>query len=476
MIIGAPRNDMRGAAYVYERTPMGWVEVDELEPSQPSSTSPPQDQFGNAVAIEGDLAVVASRAHNTGRGIIYIYERMSSGWQEVHFVVEPLINAAFGAAVAIDGGRVFVGRPFPYQASGAPRAVLVYEEVGGAWTKTAEILPSQNSFQFGMALAVDSNRLIVGAPEPPGSPGSAYIFHATVNGWSEEQRLTPSDGEPYDLFGAEVAISGDLALVGSPWANDYRGHAYAFVRDLPSGTWSESAILVANDSAEGDAFGSAILLQGTSALISATGDDDFAQSSGSVYEFDGSGSTWVQVQETYSANPAQEDYFGTAIDRSGATLVIGAAGLGNGASGGNYALVQSNVIGVPYCTVNPNSTGEPAVIGAFGSCDAGSNGLSLGATQLPPNRFGYFLLSETQAFFPLPGGSQGNLCIGGTIGRFQALVQNSGPAGEIAITVDLTNVPLFGAITAGETWNFTCWYRDVGGNSNFTGGITIPFN
>jgi hypothetical protein len=117
-----------------------------------------------------------------------------------------------------------------------------------------------------------------------------------------------------------------------------------------------------------------------------------------------------------------------------------------------------------------------AEISVLGDCEASENDLVLNATQLPPNRFGYFLLSETQAFFPLPGGSQGNLCIGGTIGRFQAQVQNSGPAGEIAITVDLTNVPLFGAITAGETWNFTCWYRDVGGNSNFTGGIAIPFS
>ena len=91
------------------------------------------------------------------------------------------------------------------------------------------------------------------------------------------------------------------------------------------------------------------------------------------------------------------------------------------------------------------------------------------------NKFGYFLLSETQAFFANPGGSQGNLCIGGTLGRFRAQVQNSGPAGAFDITVDLTNIPLFGAILAGETWNFSCWYRDVGGQTNFTGGIEIPF-
>jgi hypothetical protein len=197
-------------------------------------------------------------------------------------------------------------------------------------------------------------------------------------------------------------------------------------------------------------------------------DDDMGSVAGAVYEFDGSGGTWAEVAKHYSPTPAAFDAFGADTYYDGVSFLVGAYAAG-------YVVIDSARIGGNYCSVNPNSTGVAAEISTLGQCEAATNDLSLSATQLPPNKFGYFLLSQNQGFFPNPGNSEGNLCIAGPIGRFQAQVQNSGPAGAIAINVDLTNVPLFGSILAGETWNFTCWYRDVGGNSNFTGGIEIPF-
>ncbi len=83
---------------------------------------------------------------------------------------------------------------------------------------------------------------------------------------------------------------------------------------------------------------------------------------------------------------------------------------------------------------------------------------------------------------PFAGGSQGNLCLGGGIGRHAKQIANSGAAGELVIDVDLTALPRPGgthSVVAGETWNFQCWFRDkVGGvpTSNFTDGIEIVFN
>jgi hypothetical protein len=136
-------------------------------------------------------------------------------------------------------------------------------------------------------------------------------------------------------------------------------------------------------------------------------------------------------------------------------------------------------LGAPYCSpAVPNSTGLGARIAATGSATVAHQDLHLTAYQLPPKQFGYFLASETQGFVANPGGSQGNLCLGGTIGRFRQQVQQSGPGGVIAIPVDMTALPPpLTAVQSGETWNFQAWFRDVNPTptSNFTEAASVAF-
>ena len=76
----------------------------------------------------------------------------------------------------------------------------------------------------------------------------------------------------------------------------------------------------------------------------------------------------------------------------------------------------------------------------------------------------------------MAGGSQGNLCLGGSIGRF--LPAQSTAAGTFAMTVDLDAIPTpLGSVSvlSGETWNFQTWHRDLAGTSNFTEGASVLF-
>ena len=138
-----------------------------------------------------------------------------------------------------------------------------------------------------------------------------------------------------------------------------------------------------------------------------------------------------------------------------------------------------NFLGTPYCgPAVDNSTGAAGALLVTGSEQVADQDLTLTAIHLPTSQFGYFLTSLTQAFVQNPGGSQGNLCLGGTIGRFAQQVQSSGAAGSMAIAVDVTNLPAgLGAIQPGETWNFQCWFRDAnpGATSNFTQGVAVDF-
>ena len=140
-------------------------------------------------------------------------------------------------------------------------------------------------------------------------------------------------------------------------------------------------------------------------------------------------------------------------------------------------------LGTNYCTAVNNSTGVPGAMGATGSALVVDNNVTLEATDLPNNAFGFFLTSSTQGFVMNPGGSVGNLCLGGAIGRYvgPGQIQNTGLTGAISLQIDLTQVPTptgFVSVVPGQTWNFTAWHRDVVAGaavSNFADGYSISF-
>ncbi len=140
-------------------------------------------------------------------------------------------------------------------------------------------------------------------------------------------------------------------------------------------------------------------------------------------------------------------------------------------------------LGTNYCAAASNSTGSAGTISGAGSAVVAQNNLTLEADDLPNNSFGYFLTSTTQGFMANPGGSSGNLCLGGSIGRYvgPGQIKNSGSTGSFSLLLNLSQTPQPAgavAIAAGQTWNFQSWYRDaVGGaaTSNFTNGLSVQF-
>ena len=131
------------------------------------------------------------------------------------------------------------------------------------------------------------------------------------------------------------------------------------------------------------------------------------------------------------------------------------------------------------CQVTANSTGAEGSLVGSGSSFV-SDDLTLQAQNLPIGQFGLLLVSDAQGFAALPAGSQGNLCLGGSIGRFNNLVQASGPQGTIAFPIDLSQLPTPtgpASAVAGETWFFQTWHRDQlpsgASTSNFTSALSV---
>ena len=123
----------------------------------------------------------------------------------------------FGRAVAAGDAEVFVGEP-GNQAT--PGFVYVYRRDGGVWTETR-------------VLSAD------GAADADGFGSTVYIFGRRDDEWQPAGSVS----RDADLFGAAVALQGDRLIVGAPGAADERGAAYLF--ELDGGDWRLAAEFVA---------------------------------------------------------------------------------------------------------------------------------------------------------------------------------------------------------------------------------------
>ena len=90
-------------------------------------------------------------------------------------------------------------------------------------------------------------------------------------------------------------------------------------------------------------------------------------------------------------------------------------------------------------------------------------------------------MSQAQANVPGFGASQGVLCLGPPIVRFDRSafgeIQQTSAAGERSLTLDLNNLPQGVSFAAGASWNFQLWFRDQNPSttSNTTDGVTVLF-
>jgi len=152
---------------------------------------------------------------------------------------------------------------------------------------------------------------------------------------------------------------------------------------------------------------------------------------------------------------------------------------------GGSALVAIDLdgsLGEVYCSSEPNSTGQRASLRATGSVRVDDDLFRLTASAVPSGESVVFLASETQDFLPgAAGTSNGNLCLGGVIGRFKqpGQVTNSDASGTAELEVGLGQIRaggMFASDIRGETWSFQAWFTDsVGVGSNFTDAVAVEF-
>ncbi len=142
------------------------------------------------------------------------------------------------------------------------------------------------------------------------------------------------------------------------------------------------------------------------------------------------------------------------------------------------------VISTRTCPGEPNSVGPGATLFGVGTASASLNRMTLNAVGLPPGAFGMFLTSLLPATPIQVPNSQGLLCLGGSIARFNRAgeIRTANPAGILRLQLDTSDIPdaiqTTIPILPPETRYFQLWYRDASAGistSNFTGAARIEF-
>ena len=312
------------------------------------------ERFGFAVAISGNTAVVGAWGDDDNgsySGSAHVFVRSGDSWtqQDKLTASDGAAYDYFGESVAISGDTVVVGAWGDDDNGSASGSAYVFVRSGDSWTQQDKLTASDGAAYdyFGISVAINEDTIVVGArgDDDIGSvSGSAYVFVRSGDSWTQQDKLTPSDGAAGDYFGESVAISGDTVVVGACRDDDngsYSGSAYVFVHSDDS--WTQQDKLTPSDGAADDYFGESVAICGNTAVVGAWGDDDNGSVSGSAYVFLRSGGSWTQQDKLTASDGAAGDYFGESVAISGNIVVVGARGDDDngGASGSAYVLVRS---------------------------------------------------------------------------------------------------------------------------------------
>jgi hypothetical protein len=275
LVVGAPLaaspSAYVGAVYVYARWAGTWVFSQKLMASDAAGG----DLFGWHLSLSDNMLLVGAHGKDTAAGsaagAAYLFERPGKVWGQVAKLEAPdgADTDCFGWDVSLHGLTAVVG------SSGADGrvgensgAAYVFARTSHGWTLQQRIVAAvqQPGARFGDTVAVFEGTVMVGAPRADTSlgedSGAAYVFARTSNGWKQVQMLTAPGGMPEDLFGADLALGHDVAVVGAGYEDTAMaadaGAAYVFARSGKG--WAATRRLSVVEGQDDDHFGANLAL------------------------------------------------------------------------------------------------------------------------------------------------------------------------------------------------------------------------
>ncbi|MBD3559343.1 hypothetical protein H6S82_10765, partial [Planktothrix sp. FACHB-1355] len=319
-----------GIAYIFQLQDRKWQQKQLLQPIDLGVG----DQFGCAVAIRGEWAIVgAHKADASGiqdAGSAYVFRLENGVWQQKQKLQATGlgVNSNFGKGIAISGEWAMIGashsQAFDVANAGA---AYVFRLENGVWRQKQRLQPVDLGINqcFGHSIAISGEYAFIGGGDRYASagikrPGGVYIYRLENNVWQQVQKLPSPQPDDNDLFGYSVAVSGKYAFVGA--VNTIVSHissagtVYAY--QLENGVWQLKQKLQPNSPDYCSFFGASVFMSGEVAIVGSTRADSINfKDTGAAYLFHLENGVWQQKQKLQPSDLHYESYFGfcTAIDR-----------------------------------------------------------------------------------------------------------------------------------------------------------------
>lgn len=270
------------------------------------------DEFGYSVASDANLLLAGAPGENDQAGAAYLFRCENQGCLQEARLSDLTVTSghAFGAEVALSGADLFVSAP--HQNAGA---VFVYQRPTAGVVTAQSVLVAKDGApgdDFGATMAFDGNTLVIGAPGDDNDRGSVYVYVREFGEWALQSHLFAWDGAARDRFGYAVAIQGDRIAIGAPFdggngpSSPYaRGAVYLFTRS--GSLWAPEQKVLAPNAANGDLFGRSLQLSATRLVVGAPGRNDHL---GSIHWFERPVSNWQNLGSLLPTAPLARQRFG----------------------------------------------------------------------------------------------------------------------------------------------------------------------
>ncbi|MCH8808102.1 MAG: FG-GAP repeat protein, partial [Planctomycetes bacterium] len=300
------------------------------------------DQFGTAVSVSGQLALIGS-GWPFDRDSAYVFRFDGSSWIEEAKLTAPDAPDRFGQSVSISsdlmsGDVALIGAFFDDDGGTNVGSAYVFRFDGSSWVQEQKLLADDGApgDRFGISVSISGDLAVIGAyrdDDGGTNAGSAYVFRFDGAQWNQEAKLIASDADSHAEFGFSVSTqeaggllpgNEDVAVIGAP---GHIGGGTAYVFQVDASKWVQAAKLTSSDLAVFDVFGYSVSISGDVVVIGAWGDDDSGQASGSAYVYEEPPGGWQDMTQTgklTASDGAANDRFGFSVSNSPDIVVIGA--------------------------------------------------------------------------------------------------------------------------------------------------------
>ena len=349
------------------------------------------DHFGHSLATGLNWMVIGDPQDSSEgplRGSVHIYQHNGQSWSFFQRISPEIVEGAglnvfFGSSVTLDGNWLIVGAPGDDEAGVNTGAAHVYtfDEFDGSWENFDKLFSSnpQPNEYFGNSVTVDASAglAVVGQLDTTGT-GELHPWTIDVDGttWIQLPSFSNPSGSTQSHFGESIQIEGTTLIAGAPNEDNGKGRAWVMTFDSNQNTFVVDSELQPDSSVLAPHFGSSVDITNLSAIVGSPHDGDGESNGGSAYLFRRKLGTWSLLDKFPASATEEGDACGSAVSIESSSVVVGAP-FHNSETGNAYTFSVNGMTAVEILQLIPFD-GVPE--GYFGySCLLSNETIAVGA-------------------------------------------------------------------------------------------------